>query len=231
MRALYIAQYRDASLLRALEEMGWSVESVTPPEALWAITEGEGLTTVIYDDVEDVLHFSACAKARPNDCMMLAIVSAAATALRVPLLRAGADFCMNRPLSFRELQALVQAFSRRQSRGVGADHRNPTVPADRQAAIDPLIMDRRACRATYRTTRIALSLREFSLLILLAERVGAPLDRDLIWRDVWNADSELRSDVIDLAISRLRRKLVHAPVEIVAVRTVGYCLRGAVRIN
>jgi DNA-binding response OmpR family regulator len=73
---------------------------------------------------------------------------------------------------------------------------------------------------------VALTAREYQLLLLLLERQGTVVSRDLILRQVWNDDRRMASNVIEVYVRYLRQKLEQGgePRLIHTVRGQGYCL-------
>ena len=235
MRCLYVATDPDAALTQALLELGHNVCTVPPGEALWAITE-DPYRVIVYDQAEnDIKHFAACAMARREACMLLAVLDHATVDARIALLKAGADSCMNRPLSFLELEALLGAFLRRQA--LAKQVADPVMKTARlrSGSDNPqesaLILHRNQHKVTYRQREISVSSREFKLLILFAESTNHLLDRQTLRQYLWNDSSEPNPALMDAAILRLRRKLSGSPVQLQTVRNVGYRLTGAFRIQ
>jgi DNA-binding response OmpR family regulator len=115
---------------------------------------------------------------------------------RAEVLRAGADACFIRPLTFVELEARLQALGRviRRARpGPGGDMALRLLPAERAA--------RRG------GAQVALSPLEFRLLDHLIQHPGEVIGIAQIRRHVWGDEAEPRSDPVHGCASRLRRKL------------------------
>lgn len=232
MRGLYIAANFDSALLRALAERGHRISAIAPGETSWALAEDAGYSVIIHDaDAVGVDQISECVNLKAAWCMLLVILPAhESDTHRVALLRAGADSCLRRPISFVELEAILQAFHRR---GSQASHVVPFFYNRRDLNVETaaLLIDRSAHRASYIDQTVSLSPQEFGLLLALAEMAGQPLDRVSIWKQIWSEAAELNPQAIDLAVSRLRNKLAPCPVEIVAVRGAGYRLDGRFRVE
>ena len=134
---------------------------------------------------------------------------------RVKGLELGADDYLVKPFAFTELLARVRALLRRRV------ERQPDSVQIADLRVD--LMGRRAYRGE---TRLDLAPKEFALLSLLARRRGEVLSRLVIAEQVWDMNFEGDSNVVDVAVRRLRRKaddpfatrLIHT------VRGMGYVL-------
>jgi len=138
---------------------------------------------------------------------------------RVKGLELGADDYLVKPFAFSELLARVRTLLRR---GVSAPVLNEVQVAD-------LILDLPSRRATRAGNRIDLTNKEFSLLELLLRREGEVLPRSLIASQVWDMNFDSDTNVIDVAIRRLRSK-IDDPYEaklIHTVRGMGYKLENS----
>ncbi|CQR29389.1 DNA-binding response regulator in two-component regulatory system with CusS [Thiomonas arsenitoxydans] len=135
---------------------------------------------------------------------------------RVKGLELGADDYLVKPFAFTELLARVRTLLRR--------GRSPA-QAERLQVAD-LVLDLPRRRASRGGTRIALSNKEFALLELLVRRQGEVLPRSLIASQVWDMNFDSDTNVIDVAIRRLRAKVDDAfsPKLIRTVRGMGYTL-------
>lgn len=135
---------------------------------------------------------------------------------RVKGLELGADDYLVKPFAFSELLARVRTLLRRGSA--------PAQPDVLQIADLELDLARR--RATRGGQRIPLTGKEFALLELLARRRGEVLPRSLIASQVWDMNFDSDTNVIDVAIRRLRAKIDDAfePRLIHTVRGMGYML-------
>lgn len=116
---------------------------------------------------------------------------------RVKGLELGADDYLIKPFAFAELLARVRTLLRR-----GA----ATGSTDRLQIAD-LILDIPRRRAIRQDVRINLTNKEFSLLELLVRRQGEVLPRSLIASQVWDMNFDSDTNVIDVAIRRLRAKI------------------------
>src|SRR5690554_6802199 len=135
---------------------------------------------------------------------------------RVKGLELGADDYLVKPFAFSELLARVRTLLRR-----GA---TPTFQ-DRLQVAD-LVLDIPRRRAERQDVRITLTNKEFALLELLVRRQGEVLPRSLIASQVWDMNFDSDTNVIDVAIRRLRAKIDDdfEPKLIHTVRGMGYML-------
>lgn len=135
---------------------------------------------------------------------------------RVKGLNLGADDYLAKPFAFSELLARVRSVMRRG----GPRH------AER-IAIEDLEIDLVRHRVSRGGVELTLAPKEFSLLSLLARRRGEVLSRTIIAEEVWDMNFEGDTNVVDVAIRRLRSK-VDDPFErklIETVRGMGYVIR------
>lgn len=135
---------------------------------------------------------------------------------RVKGLELGADDYLVKPFAFAELLARVRTLLRRGATPVVMD----------QLKVADLVLDLPRRRATRDGRKIALSQKEFSLLELLMRRQGEVLPRSLIASQVWDMNFDCDTNVIDVAIRRLRAKVDDnfEPKLIQTVRGMGYKL-------
>ncbi|MBF8176104.1 MAG: heavy metal response regulator transcription factor [Burkholderiaceae bacterium] len=135
---------------------------------------------------------------------------------RVKGLELGADSYLIKPFAFSELLAHVRTLLRR---------RNVPAQSD-QLQIADLVLDLARRKATRMGQRIVLTNKEFALLELLARRRGEVLPRSLIASQIWDMNFDSNTNVIDVAIRRLRAKMdePYEPKLIHTVRGMGYTL-------
>ncbi len=135
---------------------------------------------------------------------------------RVKGLELGADDYLVKTFAFSELLARVRTLLRRGS--------TPAYQTEMQVA--DLVLDIPRRRAVRQDVRINLTNKEFALLELLVRRQGEVLPRSLIASQVWDMNFDSDTNVIDVAIRRLRAKIDDdfEPKLIHTVRGMGYML-------
>ena len=130
-------------------------------------------------------------------------------------LETGANDYLTKPFAFRELVARARVLLRPAGK-----------PADELAA-GALRLDVRARRVTVGETRVELTNKEFALLEVLLRNAGRPVSRAALWEHAWEGSFEVDSNVLDVHMGRLRRKLAAAGPGGEVVRTVygiGYAI-------
>jgi two-component system, OmpR family, response regulator len=138
---------------------------------------------------------------------------------RIEGLQSGADDYLAKPFSFGELRARVGALLRRPAAGAAPETRLGVADLD----IDLLArVVRRAGRV------IELKPREYQLLEYLARNVGRVVTRTMLLEQVWDYHFDPGTNVVDVHVGRLRRKLEEGgqPPILHTVRGAGYRLAG-----
>lgn len=213
-----------ASYLRqGLSEAGYVVDLAADGEAGLAAARLDEYALILLDIMLPRRDgFSVVAELRRSGCQMPVLLLTARDAVdtRVRGLDLGADDYLAKPFSFAELLARVRALLRRA----------PMRAADVYVVGD-LVCDPRTRRVERAKRRIDLSPKEFALLQFLFERAGEVVSRTLIAEAVWGMSFDSDTNIVDVQIRRLRRKLDVGDVAplIHTVRGVGYLLedRGA----
>jgi DNA-binding response OmpR family regulator len=161
-----------------------------------------------------------CRTLRANQIEIPVLMLTARTSVpdRVLGLDAGADDYLPKPFAFSELMARLRALTRR-----GVDARS----GDRLEAAG-LVLDLRRRTIEREGQLIQLSPTEFSLLEVLMRNEGRVVTQSQILDHVWGYDSWPDSNLVPVYVTYLRRKfkLFQIPVQINAIRGVGYVLGG-----
>jgi two-component system response regulator PrrA len=166
---------------------------------------------------EDSLIILEAIKALPSSPMVLILTALDDVSERVNGLQNGADDYLCKPFDFDELLARISALSRRTEK--------PKQSSKNVLAIGALelAMDQRI--ALIHGNEIALTKIEFELLVYLTENQKKVLSRERILSRVWQTKSDPQTNIVDVYISRLRRKLDGEPqITIQTLRGNGYRL-------
>lgn len=140
---------------------------------------------------------------------------------RVKGLELGSDDYLVKPFAFAELLARVRTLLRR--------GRNRESDILQVADLELDLLRRRALRAG---RRIDLTAKEFALLELLMRRQGEILPRSLIASQVWDMNFDSDTNVVEVAIKRLRAKVDTGDAKLIqTVRGMGYVLEAAPEID
>ena len=204
------------------------VENVLDEEGYRVTVAGDGATALIEAGLQNpdlvlldlslprVDGLEVCRRLRMQGRRMPVIVLTARDSVpdRVSGLDAGADDYLIKPFAFDELLARMRAQLRRQ--------REPD-----QLRVADLELDPRS-RSVHRAgQQVELSDQEFRLLEMLMRHPGQVLTRGMLLDHVWGYDAEPSSNVVDIYVHYLRRKIDHGrPRSLIrTVRSVGYVLQ------
>ncbi|MCX5644238.1 MAG: response regulator transcription factor [Phycisphaerae bacterium] len=220
MRLLLIEDYRPLreSLAKGLREASFAVDSTGDgQEGLW-YARGNDYDVIILDLMlpgMDGLRILKKVRAEGRQSHVLILTAKDTLDDRVAGLDLGADDYMVKPFAFRELLARVRALVRRSYRT-----KNPHIE------VQDLRIDLANQRVWRGSEEIGLTPREYALLEYLAMRAGQVVSRTDIWEHVYEFNSSASSNVVDVYIGYLRKKIERpdqAPV-INTVRGRGYTL-------
>jgi two-component system OmpR family response regulator len=136
---------------------------------------------------------------------------------RVRGLRGGGDDYLVKPFAFAELLARVEALARRSA----------TVVKDTVLRVGDLELDLVSRTANRSGEEIELLPREFQVLEYLVRNQGQVVPRAMLLQHVWNLNFDPTTNIIDVYVGRVRRKVDnhHAYPLIHTVRGVGFCVR------
>lgn len=140
-------------------------------------------------------------------------------------LELGADDYMVKPFSPREVIARVKAILRRTQ--VQSEKSDESIKDGEQIAIGSLRIYPEKYEAHFKDNLLELTLKEFELLLYLAQNKGRVLTRDQLLSSVWNYDFAGDTRIVDVHISHLREKIeieTKKPTYIKTIRGLGYKL-------
>jgi two-component system OmpR family response regulator len=221
MRVLIVEdELRMASLIRrGLLEEGLAADvAASGEDALWMAAAHDYDAVVLDVMLPGIDGFETCRRLRVNDVWAPVLMLTARDAVedRVAGLDTGADDYLVKPFAFAELLARLRALVRR------GEPERPNVLQVGDLTLDP------AAREVRRgDEEILLSAKEFSLLETFMRRPGAVLSRLHLLEHAWDFAYENRSNVVDVYIRHLRRK-IDEPFgrrSLETVRGAGYRLR------
>jgi len=202
MRILVVEDERKvASFLRqGLQEEGHAVETAGDgAAALDMLLEGPGYDLVVLDvmlpkrDGFDVLK---TLRQRRVQTPVLCLTARDAVSDKVAGLDLGADDYLTKPFAFEEFLARVRALLRR-----GTGQRAPVLK------LADLTLDPATRTVTRDGRRITLTTREYALLEYFLRNVGRVLSRPMIAQHVWGLDFDPESNIIDVYVGYVRRKI------------------------
>jgi two-component system OmpR family response regulator len=208
-----------ALIRRGLKEEGMAVDVATKGEdALWRAGSAPYDAIVLDVMLPGIDGFETCRRLRDDGVWAPVLMLTARDAVedRVAGLDGGADDYLTKPFSFAELLARIRALARRG-------------PVERPAVLE--VGDLRLDPSTHQVwrgqTEISLSAKEFALLEVFMRRTGQVLSRLQLLEHAWDYDYENRSNVVDVYVRYLRKK-IDEPFgrdSIETVRGAGYRLR------
>ncbi len=225
MRILVIEdEARTADFIeRGLKEKGHAVDVCrTGPDGLSFALSGQH-DAIILDRMLPQMDGLTILKAlRSEEKHTPAIILSALAQLdhRVEGLKAGGDDYLVKPFAFSELLARLEAIVRRH---------DPRAAEQTELKADDLRLDLVARKAIRGSREIDLFPREYAILEYLMRNAGRPVTRTMLLNHVWDYQFEPQANVVDVHISRLRRK-IDAPGDrplIETLRGEGYRIRAA----
>jgi DNA-binding response OmpR family regulator len=206
-------------LERGLASAGFEVVGAANGEDGSRLAAAETFDCLILDRMlpkRDGLDILAEVRRAGKRVPVLVLTARDAVGDRVAGLDAGADDYLVKPFAFAELLARLRALLRR-----GEGERETIL---RAADLEIDLLQRRATR---QGREVALTGREFELLAYLVRHKNEVVTRDMLGREVWNEPECQLTNVIDVYINAVRRKIEkpELPPLIHTIRGVGYSLR------
>jgi two-component system, OmpR family, alkaline phosphatase synthesis response regulator PhoP len=211
-------------LTRSLESEGYEVEAAEDGLRGYELARTTNPDLVVLDLMlpgMDGYSILKRLRAEGKDVPVLILTARGEEADKVFGFRLGADDYVTKPFSLSELLARVQAILRRAKAGEKRD--GEAVEEFGDVSINTLA--RSVKRAE---TEVALTPKEFDLLLALVRRRGAVVSRLELLKEVWGHQAEVMTRTVDIHIAELRRKLEHdpsSPKHILTVWKAGYRLQ------
>ena len=200
-----------------LAEQGFAVDvAANGEDGLW-LAEQNPYDIIVLDimlPLIDGLEVLRRLRAKGSKVAVLLLTARDTVEDRVTGLDTGADDYLVKPFAFAELLARVRTLVRRRY-----DAKDPVL------RVDDLVIDTVKRRVKRGEAAVALSPREYALLEYLALRAGELVTRTDIWEHVYDFRSDAQSNVVDVYVSYLRKKL-GPPSLIHTRRGQGYVLGG-----
>jgi two-component system OmpR family response regulator len=209
-----------ALLEQSLVEAGWEVEVVHDGRSAYgrALPDGLPYDVLLLDWMLPELDgVTVCRRLRDLGVTIPVLMLTARGAVRdrIQGLDAGADDYLPKPFDLDELLARLRAL-----------HRRTSYDQQDVVQVGDLVIDAASRRVKRGDTPIELSTREFDILHLLAVNAGRVVSRFTILDEVWDGETDLRSNVIDVYLASIRSKIdkPFGTSTITTVRGAGYRL-------
>ena len=220
MRVLIIEDDQEAAsyIAKALRESGHAADLAHDGESGLSMARDEGYDVLIVDRMLprlDGLSIIRTLRDEGRDVPVLILSALGEVDDRVKGLKSGGDDYLTKPFAFSELLARVRVVLRR-----------PQLQQSQIIEIEDLKIDLLKQKVQRAGKQISLTQKEFVLLSLLAQRTGYALSRTMIAEQVWDMNFDSDTNVVDVAIRRLRSK-IDDPFSIKLIHTVrgvGYVL-------
>ena len=207
------------SMRRGLEEEGYSVISAANGVEGYLYARTESVDAVVLDLMlpdRDGLRVMHDLRREGFKKPILIVTARDAIEDRVLGLNSGADDYLVKPFAFTELVARLRALLRREQR-----------VEETRLQVGDLEMDLLKRRVQRCGIDLDLTNRQYELLEYLARHVNHAVTRDMIVREVWKDDSGILTNVVEVCVNHLRRKLHREgwPQVLFTVRGAGYILK------
>ncbi len=190
-----------ALLEQSLAEAGWEVDVYADGRSAYdaVLSGGTDYDILLLDWMLPQMDgVSVCRRLRELGVRTPVLMLTARTTVpdRITGLDAGADDYLVKPFDLDELLARLRAL-----------HRRATADGEESLQVGDLVLDPSSRRAARGGDEIELSAREFDILELLMRRAGRLVTRFTILDEVWDGETDIRSNVIDVHVASLRSKI------------------------
>ncbi|MFQ6548718.1 response regulator transcription factor [Aestuariibius sp. 2305UL40-4] len=203
---------------RGLSAEGWTVDHAPDGETGLDYALNNLYDVILLDlMLPGVQGQDVCRKlrARKTTTPILMLTALDANEEKVEGLRIGADDYLTKPFDFDELVARIEALHRRATGyGAGTD--------DGLVTVGDIAFDRHSLLVTVEGDELELSKKERDLLLLFMTNKGRVLSRERILNTVWGLNADPLTNVVDVYVGRIRRKIGAEGKRIVTLRNVGY---------
>ncbi|MDY8023476.1 response regulator transcription factor [Paenibacillus polymyxa] len=161
-----------------------------------------------------------------NHTPVIMVTARNTTPDKVSGLDEGANDYITKPFEIEELLARMRASMRHQMEPIANALQEEDKPPSR-LQVDSLVLERKTRLVAREGNRIELTPKEYDLLLYLMEHKNQVLQRDQMIQDVWGFDFVGDTNVVDVYIRYVRKKIDHGYKKklIKTVRGVGYCIR------
>jgi DNA-binding response OmpR family regulator len=204
---------------RGMKAEGWQVCVAAHGEAALALIEAESFDVIVLDlMLPGISGQDVCRRlrAKKNLTPVLMLTALGDVEDRVSGLRMGADDYLVKPFDFDELLARIEALARRASTFEGAEGASHLLIAG------ALRFDTRTLDVRCGDRSIALTPKERDILKLLLSNPGRIFSRERILSTVWRVHEDPLTNVVDVYVGRLRKKLGACGEPLETVRGAGY---------
>lgn len=207
---------------RGLKEEGFVVDIAADGEKaleLAAINPYELIILDIMLPKQDGIQICRTLRSQKNNTPVLMLTARSSTKDKVLGLNSGADDYLAKPFEFEEFIARVRALIRRK-----AVSKQPLLQ------VEDLILDPLSHKVTRAEKEITLTAKEYTLLYYFLQNANQVITRTMISEHVWNESFDTFTNVIDVYVNYLRKKIDDGftPALIHTIRGSGYMLKGNV---
>lgn len=204
-----------------LKSQNMEVEGFALPSAFWKGMEQAMPDLILLDimlpEEDGISILQKLRKNKDTKTVPVIMLTAKSTEYDTVLgLETGADDYITKPFGMMALVARVKAVLRR--------YENSDSKASKELKVRNIIINKTKHTVTVDGKDVFLTLKEFDLLVLLAENKGNVITRDTLLNTIWNYENDIESRTVDVHVRNLRQKLNDKSNLIETIRGVGYKL-------